>query len=106
MSKKTSIENYFQKLTQRNPETECDTSTNQPTLSSSTSSSNSSQKSAAKCPSQSQHAKEPDQPSHSHGNSIKTPNQPKNYSFPKTLFGKQYRSVQSVWVRTVSLASL
>ena len=74
---KNSIENYFQKLTQRNPETECDTSTNQPTLLSSTSSSNSGQKSAAKCPSQSQHAKEPDQPSHNHGNSIETPNQPK-----------------------------
>ena len=41
--------------------------------------------------------KEPDQPSHNHGNSIETPNQAKNYSFPKTLFGKQYRSVQSVW---------
>ena len=94
MSKKTSIENYFQKLTQQKPETECDTNTDQPTLLSSTSSS---QKSAAKCSSQSQHAKEPDQPSHNHGNSIETPNQPKNYSFPKTLFGKQYRSVQSAW---------
>ena len=57
MSKTTSIENYFQKLTQQKPETECDTNTDQPTLLSSTSSS---QKSAAKCSSQSQHAKEPD----------------------------------------------
>lgn len=99
MSKNKSIENYFIKLREQNIETECGTSTDEkdePSLLS--------KSSAQKCTTEIENdieavePVEPVQPPHSHVNSlIETPDQPKDYSFPKTVFGKQYRSVQSAW---------
>ena len=90
MSKSNSISNYFQKVSRQ---LEVSDKTDEHSL---TVSQDSTESIALP---QNQNVSERGHDICNAANFIQTPNQPSNFNFPKKLYGKQYRSVQSTWFR-------
>ena len=88
MSKTPCIDKYFQKVT-RQPELQ-DRTDEQPLTSSQDSTESTVLPPNQNVPEQDQEIRNP-------ANLLQTPYQPSNYNFPKKLYGKQHRSVQSTW---------
>lgn len=88
MSKRNSIDKYFQKVmsqlkiarTAEDPSTLPGTS-----------------KESTESPGLNQNDPQPERETQNKGNLLHTPNQPSQYNFPKKLYRNQYRSVQSTW---------